>query len=149
MSARIPALTLWRPWPTLILHAGKDVENRPWATTYRGPLLIHAGARFQHGIEAIGYRSDGQAVEWITMSTDPDDYPMGIVGVVDLTGICGCARLGGCSIWAMMEDYHWQLSNPRPFDEPVPCRGRQQLWYPTGDAGELVAQQLAKVGANP
>lgn len=40
----IRALTVKQPAAWAIFHRGKDVENRPWATKYRGPLLIHAGA---------------------------------------------------------------------------------------------------------
>jgi hypothetical protein len=36
------ALSIRQPWAWAILHAGKDIENRKWTTTFRGPLLIHA-----------------------------------------------------------------------------------------------------------
>lgn len=43
------ALSLSRPWPWTILHAGKRIENRsrkdgrmPTICRYRGPLLLHA-----------------------------------------------------------------------------------------------------------
>lgn len=37
------ALSIRQPWAWLILHAGKDIENRDWATKVRGLILIHAG----------------------------------------------------------------------------------------------------------
>ena len=37
------ALTIWQPWAWCIIHAGKDIENRSWATKSIGPLAIHAG----------------------------------------------------------------------------------------------------------
>ena len=37
------ALTIKQPWASLIIYGDKDVENRSWPTSYRGPLLIHAG----------------------------------------------------------------------------------------------------------
>ncbi len=37
------ALSIRQPWAWLIIHAGKDVENRDWATGVRGRVLIHAG----------------------------------------------------------------------------------------------------------
>lgn len=37
-------LSIRQPWAYLIVHAGKDVENREWLTRIRGPILIHAGA---------------------------------------------------------------------------------------------------------
>ena len=36
------ALSIRQPWAWLILHAGKDVENRDWPTSFRGRFLIHA-----------------------------------------------------------------------------------------------------------
>ena len=36
------ALSIRQPWASLILQAGKDIENRTWSTRYRGRILIHA-----------------------------------------------------------------------------------------------------------
>ena len=36
------ALSVRQPWASLIILAGKDIENRNWPTYKRGPLLIHA-----------------------------------------------------------------------------------------------------------
>lgn len=36
------AISVRQPWAWAIIHAGKDIENRDWASRYRGPLLIHA-----------------------------------------------------------------------------------------------------------
>lgn len=36
------ALSIRQPWASLILKAGKDIENRTWSTRYRGRILIHA-----------------------------------------------------------------------------------------------------------
>ncbi len=38
------ALTVRQPWAWALMEGGKDIENRKWATTYRGPLAIHAAA---------------------------------------------------------------------------------------------------------
>jgi hypothetical protein len=42
----VKALTVQQPWAWAIIHGGKDVENRTQAWSYRGPLAIHAGARW-------------------------------------------------------------------------------------------------------
>lgn len=36
------ALSIRQPWASLIVAGVKDIENRSWRTTYRGPVLIHA-----------------------------------------------------------------------------------------------------------
>ena len=32
------ALSIRQPWSWLILHGGKDIENRSWRTNVRGPV---------------------------------------------------------------------------------------------------------------
>ena len=36
------ALSIRQPWAWLILHGGKDIENRTWRTNVRGTILVHA-----------------------------------------------------------------------------------------------------------
>lgn len=36
------ALSIRQPWAWLIIHGGKDVENRTWHTKLRGRFLVHA-----------------------------------------------------------------------------------------------------------
>ncbi len=36
------ALSIRQPWAWMILHGGKDIENRDWPTRFRGRFLIHA-----------------------------------------------------------------------------------------------------------
>ena len=38
----IKCLSVCEPWAWAIIHGPKGIENRSWATAYRGPLLIHA-----------------------------------------------------------------------------------------------------------
>lgn len=42
------ALSIMQPWASMIVLGYKPVENRTWKTSYRGPLLIHAGKRFDY-----------------------------------------------------------------------------------------------------
>jgi hypothetical protein len=37
-------IVIRQPWEWVILHGSKDIENRTWATRYRGTLLIQASA---------------------------------------------------------------------------------------------------------
>lgn len=39
------ALTIWQPWASLLACGAKRYETRPWATTYRGPIAIHAAKK--------------------------------------------------------------------------------------------------------
>ena len=35
-------ISIRQPWATLIVRGVKSIENRSWATSYRGPVLVHA-----------------------------------------------------------------------------------------------------------
>jgi hypothetical protein len=90
----------------------KDVENRTWRTNYRGRLVIHAGS----GIDREGMNEHGRLL---------DDYPHGaILGTVELID---CVR-DSTSPWAIADNWHWLLADPRPFVMPIPATGRLGLW---------------------
>lgn len=36
------ALSIRQPWAWLIIHGGKDIENRDWRPRFRGRFLVHA-----------------------------------------------------------------------------------------------------------
>lgn len=40
------AISILQPWATLIVIGAKRIETRSWNTKYRGPLLIHASAKW-------------------------------------------------------------------------------------------------------
>lgn len=108
-------LTVRQPWAHLIIEGGKDVENRSWATSYRGTVLIHAGQRFERdGVifaEKLG----------ISVSTE---LPRGLIlGSVELIA---CV-LDSTSPWAIKGMWHWILANPKPVREQVWIKGQLGL----------------------
>ncbi len=42
MNETALAISVRQPWAWLIIHGGKDIENRTWKTKIRGRVLIHA-----------------------------------------------------------------------------------------------------------
>lgn len=113
-------LSVQQPWAHAILYLGKDVENRTWATAYRGPLLIHAG----RSRGRLGDLGDGEPA--------PSEMAFGaVVGLVTLRACLPLERLGGRvrSPWAE-GPWCWVLTDPRPFPEPVPMKGQMGLWTP-------------------
>ena len=109
-------ITVWQPWAYALIYLGKDVENRPWSTAYRGPLLIHSGRRVDPaGTERL--RAAGAEL--------PDEaYRTGhIVGMAELTG---CVR-DSPSPWATPGSVHWLLSSARAATSLVCVRGRRGL----------------------
>jgi hypothetical protein len=51
-------ITLTQPWATLIAIGAKRIETRSWATSYRGPLAIHAAK----GLASVGGRRGLHAI---------------------------------------------------------------------------------------
>ena len=56
------ALTLTQPFATLVAIGAKKIETRSWATSYRGPLAIHAAA---------GYGKGGMRAHKVLCGTEP------------------------------------------------------------------------------
>lgn len=78
-----PALSIRQPWAWLILHAGKDVENREWPTKLRGRILVHAGK----GMTVDEYASAAMFAERCGVTKLPAIAELqrgGIVGAVEL-----------------------------------------------------------------
>jgi hypothetical protein len=73
------AISLRQPWAWAVIHASKDVINRPQGTRYRGPLLIHASRNYDRAGKA-----------WIRRHIGVDVPPQlargGIIGRVYLLG---------------------------------------------------------------
>ena len=141
-------LTICQPYAHLIVtpkrllpcdQVQKRVENRTWPTSYRGPLLIHAG----------------RSRAWLRPG-DVQLFPRldfgKIVGVAELVE---CVNLPSVTFaqsqwlenrypWLFSHvhtegPYCWILENARRFDSPVPYRGRQGLFDVPDD---VVAAQL-------
>lgn len=170
-ARNIPALSIRQPWAWLILHAGKDVENRTWASRYRGPLLVHAGKRpdTEAYLAAFDAKKHGTTppdwlkpcVETLNQLTWPrDPAPTGaFVGVVDLVDVhhdttchsCNLARPCTdrvCSPWAeclLGSNWHRRLVNPRPLIEPIPYRGQLGLFHPPTEATNRINAQIGGI----
>ena len=78
----VKIISVRQPWAWLLFH-GKDIENRTWRTSYRGPLLIHAS----QAMEEDDFPMQRQWIERAGIVI-PEDLPRGaIVGAATLTPI--------------------------------------------------------------
>lgn len=140
-------LSIMPPWTWVMLEYGgpdpKRIENRTWATSFRGDFLIHASQRY-----------DDAAHVWLVRE-------MGIAlpckGCIRRGGIVGMARLVDCvtssrSRW-FFGPYGFVLEKcyPLPFEA---CRGALGFWdYPLAlgkkewDSRELAPPRVDEVAA--
>lgn len=111
------ALSIRNPWASLILHGGKDIENRTWHTRQRGTVLIHAskGMTRAEWLDAITFASPMIFRKKFDVATHDDLFSFkaqprgGIVGAVD---IVDCVTSSD-SPW-YMGAVGFVLANPRP-----------------------------------
>jgi hypothetical protein len=131
------ALTIRRPWSSLIASRMKPVENRTWNTPYRGTLLIHAGQGWDP--QARWFAQD-LALVGPTYWTK-ERHPQGVVAVAELVDVCDGFPCE-CGPWAMPQSRHWRLENVRALAEPVLAKGALGLWRPAADVIEAVQDQI-------
>ena len=138
-------LSVMQPWASLIFH-GKNIENRTWATKYRGELLIHASAK-SAGI-ASELLTDEQ---WDFLGLDDSSWNLWqsdlMAGKYITSAFIGKVDIVDCvinhpSVWAEQSPYlidprshplkpiyNWVLENPVLFDEPIfNVKGKLNLW---------------------
>ena len=127
----VRVLTLTQPWAWVVVHGGKDVENRRWNTKYRGPVLIQAS----ESMSRLQYEEAREFCErvWDEEGIDPDIMPPhdsprlargAIVGRAWITGVVppheGAG--GGYRPWHMREQFGFLLAGVEAVEE-TPWKG--------------------------
>lgn len=116
-------LTVRQPWAHLIAHGAKRIENRSRPTSYRGPLVVHAGLRPDD-------LDDDELAALYPPGTDLDALVEAMawgaaVAVGDLYDCVPYAAVANdpyaCGPWC------WLLRDVRPLRSPIPCRGHLAL----------------------
>ena len=80
------ALSIQQPWAYCITNGTKRVENRTWYTYHRGPFLIHAGKKYQKGVEDF-------------IHADSPEVPVTGMMAAPLGAIVGRCRLVDCVLF--------------------------------------------------
>jgi hypothetical protein len=110
------ALSIRQPWAWLIVHGGKDVENRTWHTKLRGRFLVHASAGMTSNefTRALLFCSE----RGLPMPDRDDMMRGGIIGSVELFDSVDHSN----SPW-YTGDKAFLLRDPRPI-EFIPLKGQ-------------------------
>ena len=130
------ALTLWRPWPTLIGRGIKKIENRPWAPGARlwegARFAIHAGKGWDERCQPMAERLGVPA----SVFDGSEKLQCAVVAVVTFAGLMTSSN----DPW-FFGPFGWILEEPFVLPRPVACPGMQKLWQlpPTVEA-EVLAQ---------
>ena len=104
-------LSIRQPWAHLIVTGIKDIENRTWYPSYRGPLLVHASLTAVDEDFEKAQRLLGEPLARDQIRSG------GIVGTCDLVGVVTRHQ----SPW-FTGPYGFLLANPRALNF-VPWKG--------------------------
>jgi hypothetical protein len=123
------AITIKNPWAELIVHAGKNIENRTWPTSYRGLIFIHASKKLDpdeigdavYFCDAMGIKSDA-----VTRILSPNHgYECG--GIIGQAMLVDCVSSSTSPWFSGPFGFVLEEIKPVPF---IPCRGSLGLWEP-------------------
>lgn len=137
----IRALTVQQPWAWAIVSAGKTIENRTQLWSYRGPLLIHAGARWSERGDQSPLIEQAARGRSLAGALDMSAV-VGIANLIDCHPDAGCCKPWGESSYVehggrtRRRVVHLVLEGARPLPEPIPCPGALGLWVPPADIVE-------------
>jgi hypothetical protein len=109
------ALSIRQPWAWLIIHGGKDIENRTWSTKLRGRVLVHAAK----GMSRPEYDASKIVADTNNVYLpDLENFKRG--GIVGSVEIVDCVTESN-SPW-FFGPYGFVLRDPRPLPF-VPMKG--------------------------
>ncbi|MDR2097683.1 MAG: ASCH domain-containing protein [Spirochaetaceae bacterium] len=127
-------LSVKNPWAFLIIHYGKDIENRMRKTNYRGRIAVHASLKSDEGAYQLWSSSPvmQKALEAIRERRAEIEKLNGhIIGTVEIYA-CTYPELTRATFpspWAEMEAaWHYWLKDPIALEKALPARGMLGLW---------------------
>ncbi len=142
------AISIRQPWAWLIIHAGKDIENRSWPTRFRGRVLIHAskGMTEQEYRDACNFMAtDSRLVAALKALPQMHELQRGgIIGEAEVVGCVNGNDAASDSPWFVGEWGH-MLRNAKPL-EFRPCKGALGYFNPGNDQAHPTAARASVDG---
>jgi hypothetical protein len=158
----VRVLSLKQPWAWVVVHMGKDIENRRWDTAVRGDFLIHASK----GMTRDEYYSCMEFCQSVVGSSAIARFPalkalprgviVGAARLVDVIPPCKECRIeegqlimpcGKNHGWHMPEQYGFRLENIRPSPVLVECKGTLGFFQAPTEVEERL--RVAAAAATP
>jgi hypothetical protein len=158
------AITLWQPWDSLWAYGIKQFETRSWATTYRGPIAIHAAKKDPVSImRTLPIEEQRAILEALYKALNVTGgilkkLPLGkVIATAELVGCYGMYRDMFGDICIRTENgiytpdkeekdlgdwtpgrYAWEIKNIKLLPEPIPAKGMQRIWNWKGAENEKI-----------
>lgn len=122
-------LTVAQPFAQLIIAGEKIIENRTWATRYRGPLLIHAGRSRRY------LTGPNEAIARMALYGICEIHELALGAIIGQVDVVDCLRVEELPVKLRVSQrrfiegpWCWVLESPVVFDDPVAYRGGQRLF---------------------
>lgn len=122
------ALSTQQPWAFCISRGYKPVENREWPCGFRGLLLIHAGKKYQTGMEHA-IHADSPEVDVVEMRRAPRGAVVCVVRMSDCIGKRQDHLLPEAHrIWSDPHQFKFCFEGAVEFHAPIPFKGDRGLF---------------------
>lgn len=134
MSETLRCLSVRQPWAWALVMGAKDIENRSWTTDYRGPVVIHASSNKTVVNDIVRSAREVLPQPPFTFSA--------FIGVVDVLDIVPLSEDLESNPWAW-GTYCWRVGNARRFLEPIPAKGKLNLYALPTEFSDRVQSAIA------
>src|SRR5947208_760657 len=119
MIEPLRCLAVKQPWAWALVAGVKDIENRTWSTEYRGQIVIQASSS-KTIVNKIS-KTTGKSLPSMTF-----EYSA-LIGVVDVLDVVPLSEELENNLW-VCGPLCWKVGNARMFREPIPAKGKLNLY---------------------
>lgn len=138
MTNNMKVLSIKQPWAWLIVNGIKDIENRTWATSFRGKFLVHSSKKFD--LDGYQFLIDNRKKLnippefWNEFEWETGAFTRGfIIGETTITDVVEQSE----SPW-FFGPKGFVLTDSRPFKNPTPLKGKLGFFYVMVDNSMLL-----------
>lgn len=133
------ALSIRQPWAHSILHFGKNIENRPKITHYRGTIAIHASqGMYEDDFDYVRREMGCRRLP------DSSEIAAGaVVGFADIVDVVTQRTVTARMEKWFVGKYGYVLSNVITLKNPIEVTGALGFWRLKGKKLEACLDQLS------
>ena len=148
-----PVFSVKQPWAGLLVTKVKRFENRTWRPVDLGWFLVHASSGRAPGLPALAADASYRKAIVAAGMQDPKTWPTSaVVGAVKIGRVWDPdqlrPKLSKMDLFLCGDvegTYLWEITAAVEFTNPLPCKGKLNLWYLAGD---VLAEYEGRFAAN-
>lgn len=143
------AISIRQPWAWAIAHAGKDIENRSWHMSHRGPLAIHAAKgmtrdEYYEFFDFFQYELGEVFIDGNVQRSLPKPEQFVRGAIIAVCNAIDCVHAHSSSVW-YSGPHGLRIKDVIALQEPVPCRGALGFFDLPKDVDKAIAQMAIRI----